>query len=244
MKTSPTTHFLVLTTLLLASGPLMAQTCTQFIFASGFEDIQGPPTSEPADGATNVELESIVSATFVDKIASNSVNKNTFQLSQGGQPVTSTVILDSTNNRAKLGPEKTLALLTEYTATLTGCITDQSGSPLPAVSWSFTTRDGSWEIIEKMLEPGKTAPAIEPRIAVSDDGSAVIVWTENSAGRTDIWAKHYEPGVGWGAPVLVETDTTFSSNDPQVTMDGAGQCDCRVATCRWFRCRQYLDQSL
>ena len=195
-----------------------AETCPVLVFGSGFEDGLSTITLVPADGATDVELGDIISATFSGKIANDSVNDTTFLLSQGSSPVASTVILDGANNRAKLGTEQTLALLTEYTATLTGCISDQSGSPLPATSWSFTTRDGTWEPIGQSLDLGHTGPATNPHIAVSDNGKAVAVWVEDSDGRTDIWAKHYKPGTGWGIPVRVETDTTFSSNNPQVAM--------------------------
>jgi len=68
---------------------------------------------------------------------------------------------------------------------------------LPAISWNFTTRAGSWDIVEKVLKPGQMAPAIEPRIAVSDNGSAVIVWTEDSGGCNlnsptgEFWGSEY-----------------------------------------------------
>jgi len=176
----------------------------------------------PLDGATNVELEDIISATFNEKIAINSVDNTTFQLSQGGKPVTSTVILDSANNTAKLGTDKTLALLTEYTATLTGCITNLSGTPVPTTSWSFTSRDGVWETIGKSLDLGHTGPASTPHIAASANGNAVAVWVEDNGGRTDVWAKRYTPSLGWRNPELVETDITFSSTNPRVAMDDIG----------------------
>jgi|GEM_PF-1858565 len=207
-------------------GNVSAETCPVLIFSSSFEDGQNTINTVPVDGATNVGLGDIITATFGGEIANDSVNSSTFQLSQAGTPVLSTVILDSANNKAKLGSEQTLALLTEYTATLTGCITTQSGTPLPTTSWTFTTRDGWWkdigEDIGLPLDLGHTAPAINPHIAVSGNGDAVAVWVEETAGRGDIWSKFYNPGKGWGNPVLVETDSTYSSDKPRVAMDDAG----------------------
>jgi len=205
------------------STPLSAATCPSVIFASGFEDGGDPPISViPINGATNVELEDIISATFGEALASNTVDSTTFTLSRAGDPVPSTVIFNSVNKKAKLASEKTLALLTEYTATLTGCISYQSGTPLPSTSWTFTTRDGMWQAMGRVLDSGHTGPTSNPHIAVSSNGNAIAVWAEDSNGRKDIWAKFYKPDNGWGLPELVETETTESSDNPRVAMDEAG----------------------
>jgi Leucine-rich repeat (LRR) protein len=214
-------HFI----LLFASGSLYAGTCSSLIFASGFEGNQAGPinyTTVPVDGAANVELEDIITATFSRDVASDSISDSTFQLSQGGNGVAGTVVLDSANNRAKLGPVKTLALLREYRATLTDCITDLSGTSLPASSWSFTSRDGAWSTIGEVLGKGNSDPESYPHIAANVKGEAVAVWVQDAGTRTDIWASHYTPRSGWDAAQLVETDTTYPSINPQVAMDDAG----------------------
>jgi len=96
-----------------------------------FDLVQTPPattTLSPADGSTAVGLGPIVSATFNEGIAGPTVSNGSFSLSRGGNGVPATVILDSVNNKAKLGTEKTLALLTDYTATLDTSRRIQQGS--------------------------------------------------------------------------------------------------------------------
>ena len=61
---------IVLVTSLFLSATLNAQTCPQLIFVNSFEDGQRTITTVPVDGATDVELEDIISATFSDKVAS------------------------------------------------------------------------------------------------------------------------------------------------------------------------------
>jgi len=226
MKKGSTAQSILLTAMLLASGSASAGTCSSLIFSSGFEaaETTGPVNlaTVPAAGAMNVELENIISATFSEKMATDSVNNSTFLLSQGGNGVSGTVILDSANNRAKLGTDKTLALLRDYTATLTDCITNLSGTSLQSTSWNFTSRDGAWDAVAKQLGPGKAGLASAPQIAANANGNAMTVWMEDAGGRSEIWAKRYEPGNGWRNPELIETDPVFSSANPQVAMDDAG----------------------
>ena len=227
LRVSPSVQSILMVSLLVVSGSLSAATCGPLIFKNSFEvgATTGPAVQaiEPVNGATTVPLVDIITATFDSAIEEESVSSDSFLLSGNGGSVASRVILNTANNKAKLGPEETLALLTDYTATLTDCITDTSGNPLPATSWTFTTRDGSWEDIgEDTGVPLASGPGSDPHIAVSGNGNAVAVWSEEIDGRSDIWSKFYKPGIGWGAPLLVETDTDFSSVNPQVAMDDAG----------------------
>ncbi len=210
------------------------------IFKNGFEALVNQPpsviTTIPAAGAVYVNLDTtsnridasgqwgwvVVSAIFSEGMASNSVNDTTFKLSRSGADVAATVILDDARNQAKLGTDKTLALLTQYTATLTGGITDLSGTPLPANNWSFTSRDGAWLPAEKTLDQFSGGITTNPRVAANADGNAIAVWEQSDGSRKDIWASHYEPGLGWSRPGLVEADTTVSASNPQPAMDDNG----------------------
>ena len=99
-----------------------------------------PPTvttTSPTSGATGVSTSTTVTATFNEPVAN--ANSSTFTLKANGTAVTATVTFDGGTNTATLQPSAALAAGTTYTATLTSGITDTSGNPLTATSWSFTT---------------------------------------------------------------------------------------------------------
>lgn len=177
----------------------------------------------PLDGATNVELGDIFSATFSKPVATFSVNNNTFYISHGTNQVAATVILDQANNQAKLVTQQTLALQTQYTVTLDG-ITDLSGNPLPATSWTFTTRDGAWLPDAQRVESNNAGAAGDQRIAVDPQGNAVAIWEQYDAtgSRFDLWSNHYQPGIGWGIAQLVETDDAGDADNPAIAIDPSG----------------------
>ena len=200
----------------------------------------------PSNGATNVELDNstvrfdpatgnhydVISATFSKPLSVPSVNAATFKVSAAGTDLPATVILDDPNNKAKLGTAKTLALLTEYTATLTSGVVDRFGQPITETSWTFTTRDGTWLPTHGRVDAfSKDSGSHFPRIAANASGNAVAVWQQETAGgRSDIWASQYEPGQGWSNQELVEFDVEFSAVNPQVAIDSGGN-----ATVVWER---------
>jgi len=57
---------------------------------------------------------------------------------------------------------------------------------------------------------------------VSANGNAIAVWEQQDGDVNNVWANRYEPGKGWGVPELVEAETTEFSENPQVSIDDAG----------------------
>ncbi len=106
-----------------------------------------PPTitaRSPASGATGFSRTANITATFSEAMDPATINTSTFQLvGPGNVLVPAVVTYTSSNNRATLNPNATLAARTTYTATVKGGATgvkDVAGNTLAADStWSFTT---------------------------------------------------------------------------------------------------------
>jgi hypothetical protein len=90
----------------------------------------------PAAGALDVPTSTDVTAAFSEAVQNVEGN---FTLTNAGGAVPATVTYDSAGRIATLHPTAALSAGTEYTASLTGSITDASGNPLSPMTWSFTT---------------------------------------------------------------------------------------------------------
>ncbi|MDQ2833779.1 MAG: Ig-like domain-containing protein, partial [Acidobacteriota bacterium] len=95
----------------------------------------------PANGATGVPTNQVLTATFSKALNPATVNATTFLLKgQGGTTVTGTVTYNATASVASFTPSVALTYNTVYTATITTGAADSTGDPLAAnYSWSFTT---------------------------------------------------------------------------------------------------------
>ncbi len=95
----------------------------------------------PANGATLVPTNQVLTATFSKMLNPATVNATTFLLKgPGGTAVTGTVTYNPTGSVASFTPSVALTYNTAYTATITIGVTDSTGDPLTAnYSWSFTT---------------------------------------------------------------------------------------------------------
>jgi hypothetical protein len=114
--------------------------------ASYAEDTTPPIINavSPADGATNVPVDTTVTGTFNEPMQATTVNAGTFELRAPGDVlVAATVTYNAASNTAVLTPDANLALDTTYTATVKGGVlgmTDAAGVPLGSdTTWSFTT---------------------------------------------------------------------------------------------------------
>lgn len=104
-----------------------------------------PPTVtgvSPSSGASGVNADSNITATFSESLNAGTVNASSFTLvrQQDGAPVSALVTYDNSTRTATLDPASNLAYSTTYTATATTAITDTAGNPLAQNhQWSFTT---------------------------------------------------------------------------------------------------------
>jgi len=108
-----------------------------------------PPTVvtfSPANGATGVDVNTIITATFSEPINPATLNGNFTLAVAGGAAIPATVSYDTMTNRAILTPSAGLQPGTTYRATIdggSGGVTDEAGNPLAAdVTWTFTTAVG------------------------------------------------------------------------------------------------------
>ena len=104
-----------------------------------------PPTvvsTSPEDGATNVAIDAVVTATFSEAMDSSTITTDSFTLA--GSAVSGTVTYDSDTYTVTFTLDANLDYDHEYTATLTTAITDEAGNPLaePYI-WRFITRSAS-----------------------------------------------------------------------------------------------------
>lgn len=49
--------------------------------------------------------------------------------------------------------------------------------------------------------------AVSPRVAVADNGDAIVVWLELDDGYYSLWANRFAAAAGWSGAVLIETHT-------------------------------------
>jgi hypothetical protein len=173
----------------------------------------------PNKGATQVSPTSSVSAMFARPLNAATVTKTSFTVEGGGQAIQGDV--SSADVTAKLTPASPLSLLTTYTATLVGSISDLAGNTLGApYTWSFTTADGKWSnpgVIE--LNAGD---AELPRVAIDGGGNAIAVWAQSDGTRKNIWSNRFKPGDGWQTAELLEKDDAGDARFPRVAVDSKG----------------------
>ncbi len=121
-----------------SAGNAMAAPKIWSFTTSGSADTT-PPTvisTNPADLATNVALNSSINATFSEAMLASSLNTATFTVAG----VSGTVMYDTVNHIATFKPSANLAPNTQYTATISTGAKDSAGNTMvnPKI-WTFTT---------------------------------------------------------------------------------------------------------
>src|ERR1700735_3270244 len=107
------------------TGLLVALLSVSITFATGCgkETVPSTPplvvSTNPANGATGVLINQVVSATFSEPMNPASISATTFTLSAGGATVAGTVGYTATGSVATFTPNAALAFSTVYTATIT-----------------------------------------------------------------------------------------------------------------------------
>ncbi|MCK4733214.1 MAG: right-handed parallel beta-helix repeat-containing protein, partial [Methanophagales archaeon] len=150
-----------------------------------------PPTVttvSPEDGATDVAIDTVVTATFCEAMDSSTITTDSFTLA--GSAVSGTVTYDSDTYTATYTPDANLEYDHEYTATLSTAITDKAGNPLAeAYTWSFITEPAPAQKTIYVDDDFIDDPAnhkwntIQEGVDDANDGDTIIVYpgtyTEN-----------------------------------------------------------------
>jgi hypothetical protein len=181
-------------------------------------NVVGPTitVTNPANIATNVFIDTTVSATFSTAMDPTTITNATFTLAvagAGGAPVSGTVSYDSASQIATFTPSANLTASTQYTATVSNMVKDLSGNALtsgpastPPDPWSFTT--------------GTTAGAGgPPTINLGSAGSFAVMATASISSTGPVVINGnvgLAPGTSQGIPPA-QVNGTIHVNDPIVT---------------------------
>jgi len=162
---SPVSH-----TIVSVKGVQYAQfVATDGVYTASFDEDETAPTltgATPTDNATDVPVNSAVTATFSEPMNFASLQSGFTLAGPGNASVVATLTWDSANNRATLTPDSALTPNTNYVATVAGTVTDLADNALSnPLSWQFTTAEAStgqsiWEGV------------VTPAIPVVDDNAA------------------------------------------------------------------------
>jgi hypothetical protein len=172
--------------------------------------------TNPASVATNVFIDTTVSATFSTAMDPTTINNGTFTLAVagvGGAPVSGTVTYDSASQIATFAPSANLTADTQYTATISNMVKDLSGNALasgpgsiPPDPWSFTTGTATGAAGPAMINLGSAGSfAVMATASISSTGPVVINGNVGLA-----------PGTSQGIPPA-QVNGTIHVNDPIVT---------------------------
>lgn len=97
-------------------------------------------STSPANGATGVAINSVITATFSETMLSSAMNTDTFTVSDGSGAISGTV--SYSDKTATFTPSNSLFDSTTYTARITTGAMDLAGNALASdYTWSFTTVD-------------------------------------------------------------------------------------------------------
>jgi hypothetical protein len=190
--------------------------------AGGNEEAFRLVNATPAADATDAEPDEGLSAVFSDALQDTTVTSSSFTLTDAQGVTIDGVVRLLDEKTVTFTPNERLALLTEYTATVSTEIENQSGSMLEAdFSWRFTTRDGRWGTPER-IDTEDSYDTLFPQTAIDPDGNAVAVWMQDDGSDHRIWASRYAPVGGWSPPESVDRSGPGDSKNPQVTIDSNG----------------------
>jgi len=158
----------------------------KFHKSSDLEFEKGPDTTppivsrvSPENDATDVSVDTVVTATFSEAMDSSTIAVDSFTLS--GSAVSGTVTYNSDTYTATLTPDANLEYNHQYTATLSTAITDAAGNPLAAAyTWPFTTRAAP---VPGTIYVPDDYPTIQAAVDAASSGGTIIVrdgiYTEN-----------------------------------------------------------------
>ncbi|MDF1563453.1 MAG: chitobiase/beta-hexosaminidase C-terminal domain-containing protein [Deltaproteobacteria bacterium] len=141
-------------------------------------------TTFPADGATSVTLNPVLTVTWDEPLEPTSVGGATFSVDNG---VTGTVSYDAGTNTMRFTPDAPFVYGVVYTASFTAGITDPAGNPISPGSFSFTTMDPP-----DLLSGISTANFATRGLALDASGNGVLVWVSKSGSGWRLLASYYD----------------------------------------------------
>lgn len=209
----------------------------------------------PADTATNVALNSKISASFNSAIQPTPLTSPATGFSvkdSSGLAIAGTVTIDATNKIAVFSPAAPLAANTRFTATIAHTVTDAAGVALPAdFTWAFTTGSAldtiPWTVtltdpvhdtmnvalkqtihatFSKSMDPTSITPA---SFIVEDQDGRVVSGT--IAYDAETRTVSFTPTTGYPANTLLTVTITDEVRD---LSGNTRASNCAAQNCIWF----------
>lgn len=132
----------------------------------------------PTGNATDVELGTTVEAKFSKNLLASSVDQQSLVLSFENQPLNADITIDATGKVIQAEPLSEMGLLCEYTATLSGDVSDQGGNTLgDDFIWRFTSRDGQWQTASTISSQTGVFGTYLNRLKLFENGNAIAIWS-------------------------------------------------------------------
>jgi Bacterial Ig-like domain/Right handed beta helix region/FG-GAP repeat len=185
-----------------------------------------PPTvssTQPADGATDVAPDAVISATFSEAMTVSSVSVSTFTLKAGGTAVGGTV--DYSGTTATFTPSADLAADTVYTATIKTGVKDAAGNPLAADhTWSFTTAPDTTPPTVQSTAPANNAVDVPVNTVVT------VVFSEAMDPATLTTTTFSVKGGGGPVTGTVGFSSNSATFTPSANLDSATLYTARIST--------------
>ncbi|MFO7618043.1 MAG: Ig-like domain-containing protein [Thermoplasmata archaeon] len=176
----------------------------------------------PANAATDVAIDSAITATFSEAMDPLTITTITFTLKQGTTPVSGTVTYSQVS--AVFTPSSNLAANTEYTATITTGATDLAGNTLATnYVWSFDTNPAvippaNGTIVGRIVDENGD-PIQNATVSLGDTG---LTATTNSNGEytfTDVPPGTYTLGFNASGYEPTTTSVTVTAGEPTTVPD-------------------------
>ena len=102
---------------------------------------------------------------------------------------------------------------------------NQEDGPYSSIWACRLDYDGVWAEPE-LIETSDSGNAWSPKI-VSDQGNWTVVWQQYGDGWESIWgSRYFWYGDGWSEPVMIDTDDSWSTFNPDVAADAYGHAIC------------------
>lgn len=200
--------------------------------------LEGPPEVlrvDPADMATDVDVDTDVALLFSEVIDAATVTDDSVQLLEEGLPVAGEVELDANSSIvASINPARRLALACTYEVSVSTDVADSSGAALSeAFTSTFTTRDGTWDVVDSgfVADPSQWYMYDNAFMTIDGRGNTLVVWpaADPNTNSQAIWGRWHRATTGWLDPVQLSATGADVGYPPRPGLDANESGDAVVA---------------
>lgn len=97
----------------------------------------------------------------------------------------------------------------------------RDGSRYSILSNRYDFAAGAWGEAE-FLESSDSGDAYTPYIDGTASGKVMAVWKQFDGESYNVWSSSYEPGSGWGVPILLEDENLGGAYNPVIALNDKG----------------------